>query len=51
MKAKDWFSRFDLLRLSRQSVTLLLAEMCLGPFAAHAKDFDWHSDSGGGLVR
>jgi hypothetical protein len=37
MKTKDWFSRFDLLRLRRQSTALLLVNLFLGAFAAHAQ--------------
>src|SRR4029077_20441563 len=75
MKAtKERFSRFHLLRLRRQSTTLLLvnlffkricwnsriqsrrpmrvltallAWLSLGPLAAHARDFIWHTPSGG----
>jgi hypothetical protein len=75
MKAtKERFSRFHLLRLRRQSTTLLLvnlffkticgnrriksrrpvrvlaallAWLSLGPFAAYARDFFWHTPSGG----
>ena len=75
MKAtKERFSRFHLLRLRRQSTTLLLvnlffkticgnrriksrrpvrvlaallAWLSLGPFAAYATDFFWHTPSGG----
>jgi outer membrane autotransporter protein len=38
MQAKDWLSRFDLLRLRRQSAALLLANLFVGVFAAHAQN-------------
>jgi hypothetical protein len=45
MKTKDWFSRFDLVRLRRQNTTLVLVNLFLGVFAAHAQDATW---AGGG---
>jgi hypothetical protein len=47
MKTKDRFSRFDLLRLRRQSTALLVANLFLGVFAAHAQT--WTGSAGIGV--